>query len=96
MNSYDRVCKTVFRKDPYGRAAVKIIGTIICAARKLRWREVQALFYVDPEHDTCDYDGARLRKGCKAFCSSLIDLQCQEDEPETEAFLIIVHQTAQE
>ena len=96
MYRYYRVCKTVFQEGRQGEAAVKVIGTTICAARKLKWREVQALFFVHPEHDSSDYDGDRPRIECKALCGSLIDLQCRESEPENEAFLTIVHQTAQQ
>ena len=62
----------------------------------MRWREVQALFYVNPERNTCDYDGRKLRKGCKELCGSLVDLHQRKDESENEAFLDIVHQTARE
>ena len=62
----------------------------------MRWREVQALFYVNPERNTCDYDGRKLRRGCKELCGSLVDLHQRKDESENEAFLDIVHQTARE
>jgi hypothetical protein len=43
-----------------------------------------------------DYRGKKLRKSCKKLCGSLIDLQRVDAEPETEAVMHLVHDTARE
>ncbi|KAL9044435.1 MAG: hypothetical protein Q9214_002426 [Letrouitia sp. 1 TL-2023] len=94
QGAYHRVCETVFQEGPQRKAVIKIIGTIICTARGLTWREVQAIFYIDPERNTSDYNGCRLRKGCKQLCGSLVDMRRHKDDSENEAVLAIVHETA--
>jgi hypothetical protein len=84
----------VFKEGPQGVAAIKIIGWVACAERPLKWRELQATFFIDPKTSTCDYHGRKLRKGCKKLCGSLIDLQTVKAKPETEAVLHLVHDTA--
>ncbi|KAI4216632.1 MAG: hypothetical protein LQ351_001121 [Letrouitia transgressa] len=52
QGAYRRVCETVFQEGPQKKAVIKIIGSIICATRELTWREVQAIFYIDPQRST--------------------------------------------
>jgi hypothetical protein len=86
----------VFTESPQGIAAKQITGWVACAKRPLKWREIQATFFIDPKMSTCNYPGRRLRKDCKKLCGSLIDLQKVDSEPETEAVLHLVHDTARE
>ena len=94
MSRYQRVCATIFRQGPSRERAKKVIGVTICATRKIRWREVQALFFIHPARGISDYEGDRLVDGCKDICGSLIDLHREPDEPESEATLYVVHETA--
>ena len=93
---YERVVLTVFKEGPQLAAVINIIGWVICAQRPLKWREIQATFFIDPKIGSCDYHGRRLRKGCKKLCGSLIDLETVKSEPETEVILHLVHDTARE
>ena len=75
---------------------MRIIEWVACAKRPLRWREVQATFFIDPKNGDCDYQDRRLRKSCKKLCSSLIDVQLGTEGAPTEALLHLVHDTARE
>ena len=91
---YHRVCETVFKEGPQRAVAIKIIGWTLCAARSLKWREVQAAFYLNSKRNVCNYNHYRLRKDCKPFCDSLVDLNKRKKDSENEAVLEIVHDTA--
>ncbi|KAL8950879.1 MAG: hypothetical protein Q9222_003113 [Ikaeria aurantiellina] len=92
--AYERICETAFKDGPQKKAVIKIIGWTVCTSRKLRWREVQAAFYVVPGQNHSDYNGRKLRKTCKQLCGSLVDLSTQPNDPPNEAILEIVHHTA--
>jgi hypothetical protein len=74
---------------------LKILGWIVCAARPLYWREIQAFFCINPEEGTCDAKRRRV-DSCKAICGSLVEVEpCDiEPEAESEATLKLVHKTA--
>jgi hypothetical protein len=74
--------------------ASKIIGWVTCANRPLKWREIQATFFIDYTNGTSAYEDDKLREGCKWFCGSLVDLQSAASEPATEAIINLVHETA--
>ncbi|KAJ0425196.1 hypothetical protein BJY00DRAFT_308523 [Aspergillus carlsbadensis] len=97
-DAYQRVVSTVINKAPpkQRRAALQILGWVTCATRPLKWREIQATFFIDPETSTSQYEGRRLRATCKKFCSSLVDLHVGTTGESTEATLGLVHSTARE
>ncbi|KAK2814069.1 hypothetical protein FQN50_000473 [Emmonsiellopsis sp. PD_5] len=96
--AYERIVLAVFKSPPerQRQIASKILGAVICAERPLRWREIQAAFFIDPEHNSASYEEDRLREGCKFFCSSLVDLNMIPHKPNTEALVVLVHDTARE
>jgi hypothetical protein len=77
-------------------AALQILGWVTCTPRPLKWREIQATFFIDPETSTSQYKGRQLRATCKKFCSSLVDLHLGTTGEPAEATLGLVHSTAQE
>lgn len=95
--AYDRVAERVLEKAPESRkrAALQILGLISCAARPLKWREVQCFFCIDVINGSCD---PRRRKvgGPKDLCSSFIDSEACASFPNvlSEAQLMMVHNTA--
>lgn len=95
--AYDRVAERVLEKtsDSRKRAALQILSLISCAARPLKWREVQCFFCVDVINGSCD---PRRRKagGPKDLCSSFIDSEACPSFPHvlSEAQLVMVHNTA--
>ena len=91
---YDRVRETVFQNGAQKRAATRIIGHIICAARTLKWRELQAIFFIDPSHNTSDFEGKRLHKTCKQICGSLVDIRPSQGAEGNEGFAELVHDSA--
>ena len=94
---YDRVVSGVLESPQRQRTtAMRVIKWVVCARRPLKWREVQASFFIDPKNSDCDYQDRRLRKSCKKLCSSLIDLQFGTEKTPTEASLHLVHDTARE
>ncbi|KAI9688915.1 MAG: hypothetical protein M1822_001272 [Bathelium mastoideum] len=93
-DAYERVIANVLKIGPQRRAAMQIIEAVACAFRPLKWREIQALFFIDPKLSNCDYEGRKLRKSCKKLCSSLIDLHKEEDQLDSDATLTLVHESA--
>ncbi|KAK2784194.1 hypothetical protein FQN52_009136 [Onygenales sp. PD_12] len=55
-----------------------------------------ATFFIDPEHNSASYEEDRLLESCKLFCSSLVDVNTIPDKPNTEALVVLVHDTARE
>ena len=93
-SSYERVVATVFRPGPQQRGAKHIIEWVLCARRPLKWREVQATFFIDPTCGSADHQGRCVRKSCKSLCGSLVDVQNDSTGVEAESSLHIVHDSA--
>ncbi|KAI9666681.1 MAG: hypothetical protein M1821_004617 [Bathelium mastoideum] len=93
-DAYERVIANLLKVGPQRKAAMRIIEAVACAFRPLKWREIQALFFIDPEISDCDYEDRKLRKSCKKLCSSLIDLHREEDQLDSDATLTLVHESA--
>lgn len=95
--AYDRVAERVLEKtsDARKQAALKILGLIACAARPLKWREIQCYFCIDAMKGSCD---PRRRKvgGPKDLCSSFVESEACTLFPNLpfEAQLVMVHKTA--
>ncbi|KAF5714150.1 heterokaryon incompatibility protein het-E-1 [Fusarium globosum] len=95
--AYDRIAQRILNKHgPSRRGTVKkILGWVICATRPLRWREIQSLFCINTERQTCNIRNMR-RDSCKSICSSLVDVTYCDMFPniESEQFISMVHETA--
>lgn len=97
--AYDRVAERVLEKtsEPRKQAALQILGLVACAARPLKWREIQCSFCIDTVKGTCD---PRRRKvgGPKDLCSSFIESEACMMFPDmpSEAQVVMVHKTAKE
>lgn len=95
--AYDRVAERVLEKtsDSRKRAALQILGLVACAARPLKWREIQCYFCIDVSTGSCD---PRRRKvgGPKDLCSSFVEAETCASFPTSlsEAELVMVHNTA--
>ena len=99
FSRFERVAFLIFEQSSSAECedAKTILGWIICAKRLVRWREIQALFCIDPVDGTVDYEVRRLSVSCKELCGSLIDvhhLDAKPDDPES--YVEIVHETARE
>lgn len=83
--------------DAARQAASKILGWVTCAARPLRWREIQSIFCIDVESSTVEYEENRLRISCKKLCGSLVDVhQPLHGQPGPDDIVTIVHESARE
>ncbi|KAF5566179.1 heterokaryon incompatibility protein het-E-1 [Fusarium napiforme] len=95
--AYDRITQRVLQNNRPSRdtSVKRILGWIICAARPLRWREIQSRFCIDAEQQICDIDNLRLDT-CKQICSSFVDVTDCELFPriESEQVVTMVHETA--
>lgn len=95
--AYDRVAERVLEKtsDSRKRAALQILGLIACAARPLKWREIQCYFCIDAKSGSCD---PRRRKvgGAKDLCSSFVEPEDYITFPNmpSEVRFVMVHNTA--
>ncbi|KAL9562958.1 hypothetical protein ACKAV7_012909 [Fusarium commune] len=95
--AYDRIAQRVLKNNRPSRdtSVKRILGWIVCAARPLRWREIQSRFCIDAEKQICDIENVRL-DSCKRICSSFVDVTDCELFPRTESEQIVtmVHETA--
>ncbi|KAF5584159.1 heterokaryon incompatibility protein het-E-1 [Fusarium pseudoanthophilum] len=95
--AYDRITQRVLQNNRPSRdtSVKRILGWVICAARPLRWREIQSRFCIDAEQQICDIDNLRL-DSCKQICSSFVDVTDCELFPriESEQVVTMVHETA--
>jgi hypothetical protein len=77
--------------------AVKILAWIICSKRPLRWREIQAIFSIDPKNATVDFESRSLLVTAKELCGSLVDIRTLgESVVELDEVIDLVHDTAKE
>ncbi|KAK2601326.1 hypothetical protein N8I77_010782 [Diaporthe amygdali] len=97
--AYERVAIRILKEAPPSahQYASKILGWVTCAARPLRWREIQSIFCIDSESNTMDYEDKRLRVSCKQLCGSLVDVhQVLYGQPGPDDIVTIVHGSARE
>ncbi|KAF5250227.1 hypothetical protein FANTH_4552 [Fusarium anthophilum] len=94
---YGRITQRIMRKPGSSRCktVMKILGWVICAARPLRWREIQSRFCIDADKETFNMKSKRL-DSCKSICSSLFDVTNCDLFPdiESEQIVSMVHETA--
>ncbi|KAG4273469.1 hypothetical protein FPRO04_09592 [Fusarium proliferatum] len=95
--AYNRITQRILKRHGPSRHKTvrKILGWVTCAARPLRWREIQSRFCIDAEKETCNIRNLR-RDSCKTICSSLVDVTDCDMFPniESEQFTSMVHETA--
>ncbi|KNB14862.1 hypothetical protein FOXG_13623 [Fusarium oxysporum f. sp. lycopersici 4287] len=95
--AYDRITQRILQNNRPSRdtSVKRILGWIVCAARPLRWREIQSRFCIDADKQICDIENARL-DSCKAICSSFVDVTECDLFPniESEQVVSMVHETA--
>lgn len=95
--AYDRIAERVLERAPERRreAASKILGLVTCAARPLRWREIQCFFCIDPSSGSCNPRKMKI-ESAKDLCSSFVELVQCTLFPDTgsEARVVMVHRTA--
>ncbi|KAF4944322.1 hypothetical protein FGADI_12776 [Fusarium gaditjirri] len=95
--AYDRIAQRILKMHGHSRhkTVKRILGWVICAARPLRWREIQSRFCIDAEKETCNIRNLR-RDSCKSICSSLVDVTDCDMFPkiESEQVISMVHESA--
>lgn len=96
---YERVAVRILQTSPPAQRedAAKILGWLTCAERLLYWREIQAIFCIDPENDQVDYVDEHRRVSCKQLCGSLVDVHhAKNGQDGPDDIVKIVHETARE
>lgn len=98
VKRYRRVESSVLHKvSPKQKdTALQILRWVVCATRPLKWRELQATFFIHPERSVAQPEEDSLRASCKRFCSSFVDLHFAKKRGPTEATVVLVHSTARE
>lgn len=54
--------------------ATKLLGWMVCAKRRLTWKEMQVALSVDIENQTIEYKNKSLRKHIHEICGSLVSV----------------------
>ncbi|KAH7348115.1 C2H2 domain-containing protein [Pyrenochaeta sp. MPI-SDFR-AT-0127] len=52
--------------------AKRLLGWLVCAKRRLAWKEIQIALSIDIENQTIEYDARRLRTHIHDICGSLV------------------------
>ncbi len=88
---YRRIAQRVFDnvKRSEREDAQKILAWVTCAKRPLKWHEVQALFAIDVELQTVNFEDRQLRVTSKDLCGSLIETRIDNT-------IEIVHRSAKQ
>lgn len=68
--------------------ATKLLGWMVCAKRRLTWKEMQVALSIDVECQAIEYENKRLRKHIHEICGSLVSVQGDR--------VSLVHSTAKE
>lgn len=55
--------------------ATKLLGWMVCAKRRLTWKEMQVALSIDVEHQAIEYENKHLRKHIHEICGSLVSVQ---------------------
>jgi hypothetical protein len=93
---YERVLSRVLEQSVEAErsAALKVLTLVLCTKRILYWREIQAIFCINPDKGTVDFEN-RLRVTCKELCGSLLDVVNTPGKPTCpDSTVRIVHSTA--
>lgn len=95
--AYDRIADRVLERAPNRQkeAASQILALVACAARRLRWREIQCYFCIDVAQGSCNYR-KKKNNGPKELCSSFVEVAACTLFPDStmEAYVVMVHHTA--
>ncbi|KAI8940928.1 hypothetical protein NX059_002183 [Plenodomus lindquistii] len=86
--AYDRILtriKLTSTKQQWLKAR-KLLGWMVCAKRRLTWKEIQVAISIDTEHQTIEYDSRRVRDHIYETCGSLVILNSDQ--------VSLVHSTA--
>jgi|SRR5690242_10167854 len=90
LNRYERVLRHMqhIASSEEWTKAKKLLGWMVCAKRRLTWKEIQVALSIDVDEQTIEYDDRHLRKHIHDICGSLILL--------TGDRVSLVHSTARE
>ncbi|XPS76188.1 hypothetical protein M3J09_008244 [Ascochyta lentis] len=72
--AYERILRCMKRVSSLEEweKAKKLLGWMICAKRRLTWKEIQVALSIDVDEQTIEYDDRRLRKHIHEICGSLV------------------------
>ncbi|RYP51599.1 hypothetical protein DL768_003106 [Monosporascus sp. mg162] len=97
VDRYERVVVRVLERPTRSKreAAARILGWITCAARPLRWSEIQSRFCINFEQGCCNFKNRRV-DSCKVLCGSLVEAeQCNWGAGSgIDIIISLVHDTA--
>ncbi|KAJ4353074.1 hypothetical protein N0V95_003669 [Ascochyta clinopodiicola] len=72
--AYERILrsmKQVSSPEEWEKAK-KLLGWMICAKRRLTWKEIQVALSIDVDNESIEYDDRRLRRHIHEICGSLV------------------------
>ncbi|UPX12310.1 uncharacterized protein EKO05_0002864 [Ascochyta rabiei] len=72
--AYERIlrCMKQVSAPEEWEKAKKLLGWIICAKRRLTWKEIQVALSIDVDNETIEYNDRRLRRHIHEICGSLV------------------------
>ncbi|KAJ6104354.1 hypothetical protein N7523_010674 [Penicillium sp. IBT 18751x] len=84
--AYSRVLDVVLEQTSRSEA-LQLLAWLVCAKRRLEWREIQAAVAIDIEGETVDFYSRQWLVNAKDLCGSLVETQ-------SDGSLELVHTTA--
>lgn len=75
---YERIVQRIYTNPQAAEreSAKSILEWIVCAKRPLRWNEIQAIFSLDLDNETVDFQGRCLRPKAPDSCHSVVKNLC--------------------
>ncbi|CAO2649603.1 Nn.00g069880.m01.CDS01 [Neocucurbitaria sp. VM-36] len=72
--AYERILRRIHRTSSPREwdEAKRLLGWMVCAKRRLTWKEIQVALSIDIERQEIEYDARRLRKHIQDICGSLV------------------------
>jgi hypothetical protein len=86
-SSYSRIMKRLNTAGPTHAQALKLLTWMVCAKRRMYWREVQCAVSIDIDEQTVDWDRKKLSVDSKELGGSLVEMYADDT-------IALVHHTA--
>ncbi|GLA90300.1 hypothetical protein AtubIFM56815_005863 [Aspergillus tubingensis] len=85
--AYERILNNILEEQASRIHAVQLLSWLVCAKRRLQWREIQGAVSIDLEAEDVDFEGRQWILDSRDLCDSLVEVK-------TDGSLELVHATA--
>ncbi|PWY71403.1 hypothetical protein BO83DRAFT_379245 [Aspergillus eucalypticola CBS 122712] len=87
--AYHRILSNVLEDQSSRPHSLQLLGWLVCAKRRLKWREIQGAVSIDLEGEDVDFESRHWILDSRDLCDSLVEVK-------TDGTLELVHATAKQ